>query len=322
MIERQDAEATAKSEARIAEEIDNSETRRVMKQTATQHFKENPERYPELLSQVLIQSLGWTFEEVTNINKIVMDTTESLLNNPPEEEVNTEQPIEDISDDWLNRFRESACQKSSEEAQELFSKVLEGEIRKPGSISLKSLTTLADIDQNVALYFKAFCSLCLVYLDDPNLYYKTQSNSYFKIKDARIPIIKNSLYDGPAVGLRYKDDLSKAIKDSELIYTIFGFKIEDFTLLIEHNLILDNTKFTLDNFWFNGEFWQLTSPDAYMPPSSEDRKSVTLPGYALSHVGKELYHIVDFKTPPTYWERISNYLKGFYDINLYKIPKP
>ena len=311
MIERKDAEATAKSEARIA-----------LIQAATQNVTENPELDPDFVKQVLSQSIGWTFEEVTNFNNILGDTTERLLNNPPEEDVNAEQPTENVSKDWLNEFRSIACKKSTEDAQELFSRVLAGEIRKPGSFSLKALTTLANIDKTVAIYFKAFCSLCLIYLDNPNEYYRTQSKSFFKIKDARIPIIKNPLYDGPAAGLRYKDDLSKAIKDSELIYTMFGFRIEAFTLLIEHNLILDNTKFTQDNFWYNGEFWQLTSPDAYMSPSSEGRKSVTLCGYALTHVGKELYHLVDFKTPPTYWERISKFLKDYYDINLYKIPKP
>lgn len=253
----------------------------------------------------------------------IFGRAKKIVDNTPQDYTVTNQEIGEISDDWLNRFKDVACLKSSEEAQEYFSKLLAGEICNPGSFSPKALTTLADMDQTVALYFKAFCSLCLVYLDDPNLYYSTQSNSYFKIKDGRIPIIKNSLYDGPSIGLQYNnDDLSKAIKDSELIYTMFGFNIEDFTLLIEHNLILDNTKFKQDNFWFNGEFWQLTSPDAYMPPSSEDRKTVTIPGYALTHVGKELYHIVDFNTPPTYWERISKFLKDYYDINIYKIPKP
>ena len=51
-------------------------------------------------------------------------------------------PTEDISKDWLNEFRGIACKKSSEDAQNLFSKVLAGEIRKPGSFSLRATNYL------------------------------------------------------------------------------------------------------------------------------------------------------------------------------------
>lgn len=312
-LKRQNAEKKAISDGKIA-----------VTQTATQLLTDKMKETgisEEYAKKALINELETIVNKRSILDKI-FGRAKNIIQTTPQEDNDPNRDVGKISDDWLNRFRESACQKSSEEAQELFSKVLAGEIRKSGSFSLKALTALSDMDQTVAMCFKAFCSLCLVYLADPNLYHLTQSKSHFKIKDARIPIIKNPLYDGPAAGLRYKDDLSKAIKDSELIYTMFGLRIEEFTLLIEHNLILDNTKFTQDNFWYNDEFWQLTSPGVYMPPSSEDRKSVVLPGYALTHVGKELYRIVDFKSPPEYWERISVFLKNYYDINLYKIPKP
>ena len=291
MIERMDAEATAKSEARIA-----------IIEAATENVTGNPDLDPEFVKQVLVQSIGWTFEDVVNFNKIVGDTTESLLNNPPQEDVNADQPTEDISKDWLNGFRGIACKKSSEDAQKLFSKVLEGEIRKPGSFSLRALTTLSDMDQNVAMIFKAFCSLCLVNLDDPKMYQFTQSNSHFKIKDARIPIIND-------------------VEESKLIYLMYGLRFEQFKLLMEYDLIVDQTSIDYYTFWYNNELWGFLSPDAYMPSASEDQKFVKLTGYALTNVGIELFHIVEFNTPTGYWERISKFIQDFYNVNLYKFPK-
>ena len=299
-LDRLNAEQKAISDGKI--EIANEITRQIVDQIVV----------PEEYAKRAVAKYGEKIvREQTIIDKI-FGRSKKIIQDTPPDKYEDNSNVEDINDDWLNQFREVACKKDSEEAQELFSKVLAGEIRKPGSFSLKALTTLADIDQHVAMVFKAFCSLCLVALDNTKLYHLTQSKSYFKIKDARIPIIRNNLYDGT----------TEILKDSELIYTMFGLRIEEFILLIEHNLILDNTKFALDNFWYNDEWWQLTTSEASMPPSSEECKSVALPGYALTHVGKELYRIVEFKTRPTYWERISEFLKDYYDINLYKIPKP
>ena len=50
MIERKDAEATAKSEARIE-----------LIQAAIQNVTGNPDLDPEFVKQVLVQSIGWTF---------------------------------------------------------------------------------------------------------------------------------------------------------------------------------------------------------------------------------------------------------------------
>jgi hypothetical protein len=56
----------------------------------------------------------------------------------------------EISDDWLNTFSSISENKSSAEIRSLFSKILAGELRSPGSFSLKSLSLLAAIDQNDA----------------------------------------------------------------------------------------------------------------------------------------------------------------------------
>ena len=328
MIERKDAEAEANTKARIheierkdAEAEAMSEAHIKLIQDVTQSLTENKKFDPEYVKQVLAQGFSWTFNEVENFNMIVGNTVDNLLNNPPLDDVNAVQPDEEISDDWLNQFRKVACNKSSEDAQELFSKVLAGEIRKPGSFSLKALTTLADMDQTVALYFKVFCSMSLVLLDNPKMYHITHSKSHFKIKDARVPIIKNNLYDDSIdVGPRYRNNFLKAVEDSKNIYLMYGLRFEHFNLLMEHNLIVDQTSINSTTFWYNNEHWGVLSPDAYTPPNDTCYRPIKLTGYALTNVGKELYHIVDFKTPPAYWERISKFLKNYYNVNLYKYP--
>jgi hypothetical protein len=59
-------------------------------------------------------------------------------------------PSAEIGDDWLNLFARIAEDKSSEELQHLFGKILSGEIRRPGSYSLRTLQILATISKEDA----------------------------------------------------------------------------------------------------------------------------------------------------------------------------
>ena len=289
-IKRWNAEKKALSDGRNA--IVQHVTQQIIDQI------EIPEEYAKKAGIIYAEKI---IREQTIIDKI-WGKTKRLLQRTPKDDTDPNHKIGDISDDWLNQFRDVACQKSSEEAQDLFSKVLAGEIRKPGSFSLRALTTLSDMDQNVAMIFKAFCSLCLVNLDDPKMYHLTQSKSHFKIKDARIPIIND-------------------VEESKLIYLMYGLRFEHFKLLMEYDLIVDQTSIDYYTFWYNNELWGFLSPDAYMPSASEDQKFVKLTGYALTNVGAELFHIVEFDTPTGYWERISKFIQDFYNVNLYKFPK-
>ena len=83
-----------------------------------------------------------------------------------------------VNDDWLNSFEEEARQKSTEDMQFLFGRILAGEIRKPGTYSIRTVKILGQLDQNVAILFKRLCSLCVVHEDPVGK----------EIFDARVPL--------------------------------------------------------------------------------------------------------------------------------------
>ena len=313
-IDRHLAEKKADSDARIA--FTKSLTQRISEQF------EVPEEYATLAAA---KAFGNIVQEQLNLDSILKQTQQLLQDTPPDK-YEANRTIEDISDDWLNRFRESACQKSSEEAQELFSKVLAGEIRKPGSISLKALTTLADMDQEVSRLFRTFCSLCLVLLVEPKTYYFTQSKCYFEIKDARIPFLKAGINDISIMVEQQGELMSKFINISTAIYNSYGLNFNALSLLSEYNLIeatLDTSTYhEYDGFWYNNELWGILKPELTFQQSLEDLQEIPISGYGLTSIGRELFHIVDLITPHRYWHRISEYLKGFYNITLYKYPRP
>ena len=60
-------------------------------------------------------------------------------------------PDRTVDEDWLFRWRDSACMVSSEELQSLWGRVLAGEIKSPGSFSLRTLEFLKNISHEEAL---------------------------------------------------------------------------------------------------------------------------------------------------------------------------
>lgn len=82
------------------------------------------------------------------------------------EQLNSQQQEPDaqseIDDDWLNLFARLAEDKSSEELQGLFGRILGGEIRKPGSFSLRTIqfpSTLSKDDAHAITNFLSYALL-------------------------------------------------------------------------------------------------------------------------------------------------------------------
>lgn len=67
----------------------------------------------------------------------------------------------EIDDDWLNLYAKIAEDKSSEELQGLFGKILAGEIQRPGTFSLRTLQFLSTLAKTDAQAISNFCS-CVI----------------------------------------------------------------------------------------------------------------------------------------------------------------
>ena len=93
-------------------------------------------------------------KEQINRESVLDKTAEELKLNPPKEDTK-----EEIDEDWLEMFSRISESKSNEEVQLILSKILAGEIKRPGSFGPKSLQTLTLLDQETAIIFRKFCSV-------------------------------------------------------------------------------------------------------------------------------------------------------------------
>jgi hypothetical protein len=64
-------------------------------------------------------------------------------------------------EDWVTRYIESASQVTDQRMQELWGRILAGEIRKPGAFSLRTLHVVSNLASYEAKYFEAFAK-CVV----------------------------------------------------------------------------------------------------------------------------------------------------------------
>lgn len=105
----------------------------------------------ELLQRTGQRLLWQEIERQKNIDQIVAKSVQSL-------------PTGSVSDEpvdkgWIARFFTMAAEVSEPEMQDLWGKVLGGEVVSPGRFGARSLEVLKNLNQNEAMLFKKTCSL-------------------------------------------------------------------------------------------------------------------------------------------------------------------
>lgn len=107
-----------------------------------------------------------------NIARSVLFAEEDLSDTsvPPEDQPVSEQPVDT---DWLFRWRDAASEVSTEELQHLWGRVLAGEVRNPGTFSLRTLEFLRNISKDEADAINTlsrFALVDIVYTGDSKLF--------------------------------------------------------------------------------------------------------------------------------------------------------
>ena len=219
-----------------------------------------------------------------NIGSVVGQTAELL----GDKDVTDQEP----DHDWTARFFNYIQDVSSEAMQFLWAKILAGEIERPGSVSIRSLSILRNLDQAGAKLFSTLCSCCIAFVPDG-----------LHMVDARVPSLgrnagENSLQE-------------------------FGLPFGNLNILNEHGLIISDYNSWYDfklcigvptadseqrnvivriPFGFQNRYWVLV-PSAQRTIGAEQRVT----GVALTQVGKELSRIVECEPLAEYHQALADF---------------
>ena len=93
-------------------------------------------------------------------------------------------------------------------------------------------------------------------------------------------------------------------------------------MLSEYGLIQAEIIIDYSHFWYNNKLYLPVEPSANHPFKTEDYQKITISGYCLSSVGKELFYITKRDNPPEYLEHLIDFLQEYYNVKIYRFPKP
>ena len=232
-------------------------------------------------------------QQQINLDKIcgVAETeVRRLQSGDPDSSSSTESTPE-ISDDWLNSFREQASTKTSQEMQILFGKILAGEICHPDSFSIRTVQIMGQLDSRTANLFRKLFSLAIS-LKLENV-----------VLDVRVASLggnaaQNSLLE---YGLQF---------ESLNILQEHGLIISDFNSFMDYRpAIARGNKVTVPFIFGNERF-------AFVPKAPDDwplEKAFQIYGVGLSASGKELMGIVQIEEDEKYSTEFLKFIdaRGF-----------
>lgn len=192
-------------------------------------------------------------------------------------------PDEEPDPDWLNRWRENAAAVSAEKMQELWAQVLAREVRSPGSLSLRALDLLRNLDSGDAQLIER---LARVALHQSFVYHPPPRN------------------DGSPSGISYREAL-----DLQELGFLGGVEAQGLTV-------------TWDSAATPQFLLGVTCADhglAIRGPSAEAK--VTLMGYKVTAVGIQILQLVEaVEVDVPYLEAVAAHIKsqGF-DVEIGKV---
>ena len=150
----------------LAQAVRDAEDIRVGRKTLTadsqlvevaNHGTEGPPRDEEasfttLTAATQCNSLSRDIRCEVNVGQAILQAETELENDPQEP------PRGRVEEDWLSRWRNSASQVSAEELQALWGRVLAGEIKSPGTFSLRTLELLRNLSKEEARQIEKLAS--------------------------------------------------------------------------------------------------------------------------------------------------------------------
>ncbi len=104
----------------------------------------------ELVQRTKERLVTQEFKRQLNIEEIVEKSIKYL---------NSDVSDDPVDDDWRTRFFNKSQDISGEDMQEIWAKILAGEVSKPGTVSFRTLEVISNLSPKEAIKFQVACSI-------------------------------------------------------------------------------------------------------------------------------------------------------------------
>lgn len=242
--------ARAEAEAERIKAIEGAKTEALL--------TNNDERYAEL-SAIEKRIVAKESKRQNNINNVVAVAAQSLKD---DKDVSSEP----VNPDWATRFFDIAQDISDETMQDLWGRILAGEVKRPQSYSLRTLDVLRNITREEAELFEKIAQYVL-YDGSYYIYHfsgKTEENVLIEYEDVARMIEIGFIQSGSSVTQNYFSNET----ESNTAYLFYASKYVAFIEI------------------------------------TPEIKKVSFPIYSLTRAGVELYHLVHLFPDIVYFESV------------------
>ena len=245
-------------------------------------------------SRLAVRVAARLLDEQHRVDQVVFDAVRRVLEAAPS--AAAEEGTEQISDSWFNSFRREAGDRTEQEMRERFARILAGEIRCPGTFSLKTLRTVGTLSQSTAALFRRAASLHFGQLG----IVPTEGGALrFQVVDARIPAIGGHLGENSLrrEGMDYFALVE--LMENDLLHTdLNSWRIYNASIATPQA----GTTVVLP-FLHQGRQWTLVPL-----PTFRLNFQLKVHGAAFTGVGKELLRIVDLETDAKFLDKVRAHL--------------
>ncbi|MDQ3713737.1 MAG: DUF2806 domain-containing protein [Acidobacteriota bacterium] len=199
-----------------------------------------------------------------NIENVTANAVEELRSDPNVENYTNNEPVDA---DWISRFFQTVENVSDEQMQQLWGRILAGEVKKPKSFSFRTLETLRNLS-------------------------KAEAKSFSKICEFAFSMPRIGLYI-PDFSLNNAQDLEFSIPYNEL-------------LLMKELGFLQSQGSAFKMYSHSGFYRCVASMSGYVIElnfnTDSNKKSLFVQGF--TQVGKDLFPLIDTKQDGNYLKKI------------------
>ena len=307
----------AKGEAEVREILAASEANTIkitaQAQSEVRRYLETtkPSSTPALTAEQISEALQ--FQQQRRLRNVAAIATAAAA------ELGDETVTDDTPDpDWIARFFGEAQEVSGAEMQQLWARILAGEVRQPRTTSIRTLDVLRNLDPRVASSFKRLCSVssALAFVGniqlsspldlDTGFVYPTQD---MLLSDQRVVALAGNAANNTLRPYGLGFGTLNVLNEYGLIISDYN-SWHDYRMCILQPNVSNPLPFRLIH---GGRQWVLRPKD--MPPRGE----LKLSGVALTSSGRELASVVEFEPNQKYLEEYRSYLANK-ELHMIEVP--
>lgn len=152
--------AAIKFSTRVRDNLDTLEGRSIVSRALAEEVAARARADPAIVGRAMNRFLSDELESQARLESIAVLALEDLSQEPQASaEKQDGATAEEVSDDWLRRYAAFAKDVSEADLQRVWARILAGEIKRPGSFSVRTMRFIAEMDKEVAATFQELARL-------------------------------------------------------------------------------------------------------------------------------------------------------------------